>query len=442
MTAPAGTLSPPAAIGGVQLAFGRLSIALLMAGAFCCSIDWSISPAGFRVALCDAFFFAAMLCQAPWVMQNLARLGGVPLLPVIGASLFAVSALVDAEVGHSMSDPLNAVKLVLSLMALPVLLLVAVGEDWRRLDAVLAAWLAGATLSAVVAVTSRYNIPFFGLLDPVSAAGGRALGLSYFANELGYTSALNAPVAAYFFFRYRYWGIRLVMVAAVGVLLYAIHLSGSRSSLLAVACSVAVLSIRLIQWSRLPGMMVTILGLLAGATLVYAIAQELELPLAHGIEESAIGRMLGLSPTGEGSTASRKDYAWYAWDQFLESPYFGKGYAYLRAAHFHVLALLHSGGLLAFTAFTTWLVGILATCSRVGHGIGRTIIGRHRLLWPTAIAGLVVWFTNGAFQPLLADRNGYILVGVLLVLDAGVRRAMHYGQPIVSPPGDLQARTP
>src|SRR6202008_2681709 len=108
--------------------------------------------------------------------------------------------------------------------------------------------------------------------------------------------------------------------------------------------------------------LVMVLGLAARAALALSIVAELDLPIPPGLQESAIGRVLGLSDTSEGSDVGRIEFAKYSWAQFLESPYFGNGYGWLRTAHVSVLAVLQSGGLLGFAAYLTWLSGILMAC--------------------------------------------------------------------------------
>jgi O-antigen ligase len=410
------------AVTGLQLAFDRLSLGLIIAGAFCCPINWAIDFVE-PLPVTDIFFLVAMLIQAPWALQGVVRLGGVPLLPVCGGLLFALSGMILLALAEPNAQPVAAAKLVFSLTLLPLLLVLVVRDDFRRLDAILAAWLAGAALTGSVALLSRYNIPVFGFLDTVGAAGGRAFGLSYHPNELGYTGALTAPVAVYLFLRFRNGGLRVLTLMALVAVLAGIHLSGSRSSLWALVLGAMVPAVGLLQLRRAPSYLTLVLALLAGAALALAVASEFDLIDRTRIQESAIGRVLGLSSSAAGSDAGRVEFAKYGWNEFLKNPYFGNGYGWLRVAHVHVIAVLQSGGLLGITAFLTWLAGILIACWRVAIGIRLVSPEAHRLLLPTAVAGLVVWFANGALQPILTDRNGYILVGALLALDGHVRRA-------------------
>jgi O-antigen ligase len=415
---------PAAAVpsSGFRAVMERLALLLTIAGAFCPAIDWYVilPGVGDRFPLCDVFFLAAMLCAAPWALQGVARLGGVSLMPLAGAFLFLLSGMICFALAQPYAEPVIAAKLVFSLLLFPWLLVLVVHDARWKLDAVLAAWLAGVTLSALVAVASRNGVSILGLMD--THPGSRAYGLSYHPNVLGYAAALTAPVALYFVMRYRQWHARLLALISLALVLTSIQLSGSRAAVLALASGVALASLGLIRMRHWPVYLLVALGLTGIAMAVLVVLMETGLPVMDGIEDSAIGRILGLSASAGTSTSGRLLLMQTSWTAFLERPWFGNGYGHLRWAHLHFLAVLHAGGLLGLLAFLVWMTGIATASWRVGAHLQNDLDDRDRMLWPIVFTGLVVWFVTNALQPLITDRNGYILVGVLFLLDARLRR--------------------
>lgn len=430
------------ATDGLHAALDKLSVLLLMGGTFCCSMDWQIpTPVG-SLPYAHAFFLATLMCQAPWAAQGFARQGGISLLALAGSLLIVLSGMISVARGDAHADPGNTMRLFFALLILPLSLQLAFKDDWRRVDLVLGAWLAGATASALVAVASRYNIALFGFFDPESASGGRARGLSFVTNELGYIGALTAPVATYFVFRCGSSTGRILALGALALVISGIHLSGSRGSTLALAAGLGAAMLGRMRPRYLPITLLLTLAVVAASVLGYTVAKELDLPISARMEESALGRTLGLSPWTEHSDTGRRALLQFAWNGFLESPYFGQGWAYLHLAHFHLAAILHSGGLLGTAAFLTWLTGVILCCVRVGFAVKAGNDPVARKLWLTSVVILVVWFVNGAVQPLTWDANGYIEVGVLFALDAIYRRDRWRGQFVAHerpPPFDQPA---
>lgn len=421
---PLSATDAPPAVGGAVAAFDRLAFVLLIAAAFCCPLDWAIPGLMFGepLPLADVFLLAALLGLLPGAMSGFARLGGVPMMPLFAGLLFLLGGVVSLARGDLHAEPVTAATLSFALGIFPLMLMLAVREDLHRLDWLLAAWVAGAVLTASVALASRYGIALFGYLDQASAAGARAWGLSYHPNELGYTSALTVPVAIYLFLRYRSTWVRLAMVGVLVTLIAGVQLSGSRSSFWALVLGLAVPVLGVISARRLPVYLFAGVGLLATTALFATLVLEFNLPIAAGIEESALGRALGLSPSVVESDSGRAQFYAYSWAQFLDSPLFGQGWGWLRTAHIHVLALLHAGGLLGLLALLVWLAGMAVAAANVMTGLHLITPAGARWLWPTSLAGLIIWFANGAFQPILTDRNGYILAAALLILDGHVRR--------------------
>lgn len=418
----AGGRTPSAPLRGIEWFSHRLALFAMLGGAFCCSLDWTVP--GTSLPMADGFIMLAFVCQLPWVFAGFTRIGSVPFAPILSALLFLLSATISLARGDYYAEPVTAATLVYAMIVFPLLLMLIVGEDLRHLDAILAAWVAGALLTAMVAVSNRLGVPLFGLVDPGLASGlGRAYGLSYHPNELAYTSALCIPVVMYLALRYPGLLSRAIALGAIPLLLWGLHLSGSRSAFWALVMALAApLAARLqVRWLAIYGLV--FIGLLALALLVAAAVSEFGLPVFQGFEESALGRILGLSESKAGSDAGRLVFVQFGWEQFLSSPFFGNGYGWLRASHMHVLAILQTGGLLGLTAFLLWVSAVVLAALRVGTRIHELPQPRAPMLWLAILSGLTVWVINGALQPILTDRNGYVLIGALFLLDALLRRA-------------------
>lgn len=413
-----GAIDPPARRLGMDL----ITLILAMAGAFCCPMAWSVS-AGY-LSISDAFFLAALLTQARSGLRRLGELGGVPWMLLLSGALFGFSGLISYASGDMHAEPLNAAKLIFSMAVFPVLLMLTVGTDLRRLDWILLAWVAGGTLSAAVAIASRNGISLLGLYDQSGGSGGRSLGLSYHPNVLGYTCALIAPVAVYAVFHFPRWIVKTMALGSLAVLLYGLHLSGSRASFWALMLAAVYPVVRLLLGRRSALVLTVMVGMASAVALMLTIGGEFGSQMSAEFRESAIGRVLGFSTLVEGSNFERRLYIELAWAAFLENPFFGAGYGWLRGAHVHVLAILHSGGLLGFCAFLCWAMAIALACGRVVASLGKTSVAGYRELWPVIVAGLLIWMVNGALQPVLPDRNGYILVAALFSLDACARRVL------------------
>lgn len=399
-----------------------LTLALLMAGAFTCPMStWTLFHGYLSVS--DAFFLAALLGHSRTGLNKLQAFSAIPVSLVAAGILFAFSGMVTWALGGPHSDPLNAAKLVFSLTIFPILILVTAGTAIRHLERLMAAWLAGATLSAAVAFISSHGVSIPGLYDKAAAAGGRAQGLAYVHNALGYTSALLAPVAIYFWSRHRRLSWRVLAVLSLALLVYALDASGSRAALLALALGLLVPAMHLLRRYLSAALVTAVLGIAAAATLAATVALELDIEVPRSLSESAFGRLFGISDASA-SNSERQIYIDYAWGQFQDQPVLGSGYYLLRLSHMHVLGVMQCGGLLGLSAFMLWVLAVLGALRNVGGGLARSRPQTEAYygLWACALSGFVVWAVDGALQPLLLDRNGYILIGVLFALNARIRQ--------------------
>lgn len=407
---------------------------LFVTGVFCAPLtSWSLFNG--LLLMSDALFLAALGTHATTGIKRLSTDGGVSILLIVSGMLLALSGLIVFALGTPNAEPVNAAKIVFSLCVFPVLIMSIVGTDRAQIHRMLAAWVAGGCLSALVAVASRHGISLLGFRDAAAAAGHRAEGLTYHSNLLGYSSALLIPVSIYLFRVTQRRMFQVLLIGAIAVLLYALQLTGSRSSVVSMLLGLAyplLRGLRLHTWLYL---VLGMVGMLALALLAATLVLELDLhQITERFEESAVGRLLGLSSSGYRSNSERLLYLQASWDHFVEAPLFGAGYGWLRLAHMHVLGILQCGGIFAFFAFLLWLIAIGAASFRVT----RYMQVARSLPWPPALrslvtSGLIIWFVSGALQPLILDRNGYLLVGLLFAMDAHARKRLQGWRPM-SPP--------
>jgi len=388
-------------------------MALLLAGAFCAPITtWNLG--GGLLLISDALFIAALVSHAFAATKQLNAMGGVPVLLVVSGAMLAMSGMITYSIGEPYSAPLNAIKMVFSLCVFPMLIASIAYTGPEQTHRLLAAWITGATFSALVAVASRHGISILGFFDAAAASGWRARGLTYHSTVLGYTSALLIPVAVYMLRAASGAMMRLLFVGALAILLYALHLSGSRAALISLLLGIAY---PILRGMRLQTWFYVCFGILGIATLALLTVTLLT--------ELAVGRLLGLSSSAFNSNTERMIYIRYSWDQFLKYPIFGTGYELLRIAHMHVLGILHCGGIFGLFTFLLWLACVIAAHFRVTTATPQPQIAAwYRGLSRVVTAGLVIWFISGALHPLLMDRNGYVLIGVLFALDSHARRRL------------------
>lgn len=421
MTSIASTASSThATVQGIGSRYELLATALLFAGAFCCPSTWYVVPG--LLSTSDVFFFAAFLFAAPSMLQNLLRPGALPWLMVCAAGLFVASGVITYGLYGSDAEPMTAVKTLFSMTIFPVLLSLCIGNDRRRLEVVLVGWLAGGVLSASVAFASQYGISLFGFFDERSSLGHRARGLTYHPNYLGYACVLLAPVAIYLFLSWKRNWAKGLSLAALGVLLTALYLSGSRASLLALASGLLLPPLMFMSIRRSPVVFTVLLGAAAATLIALTAVSEIGGELSQNFRESAIGRIFGLAQSAAASNHERMIYLQYSWDIFVDNPIFGAGYGEIRVAHMHVMGILQCGGFLGLLAFLSWFLYISTATWRLARATNSLRHEGSDLLRLPVISGVIVWLVAGALMPALTDRNGYILIAVLIALDVHLRR--------------------
>lgn len=402
-----------------------LSVILLMGGAFCCPITTWAFFKGY-LSLSDALFVAAFAIHLTRSGRLGANTPGILMLLGLSAGVFTLSGLITFAMGGIYSSPVVAFKLVFAMSIAPYAISVMVGDDRRAASCLLIGWLAGAVFNALIVLASRYGVAVLGFYDSYSGEGYRAQGLTYHPNSLSYSSALLIPVATYLWTQTRTITARLALATSMLLLLNAIYVSGSRASLLALLIG-TLPWLPLLMCRRIWPLFFAIgVGVLASGFLAFTLGAQFG-ALQAGFEESAIARLFGGAPT-ELSDAGRRWALAYSWSEFQESPLFGVGWLAVRWSHSNILAILHSGGLFGLLGLVCWATAIVVAVVRIS-AVQRVVpVTWDRTLLMMILSSLIIWFVNGAFQPLLLDRNGYLLIGILLALNAQAAQLWHASQ--------------
>lgn len=388
---------------------------IFLAGAFflCPANRWIVLPDQLAISWSDVFLFAAAL--ASLIAMAGARLPfRVPLFIIISALLIGVSGLATAGNDADVSSLSNCVKLILSMSLVPVAAMWITRGRQQAIDRMLVFWLAGAVLSALVAVFGVYEVSFLGLRDPRDVISGRGSGLAYHPNSLGYASALLLFVTLYLYLTARVVFFRWLCLAGAVLLIWAIQTSGSRGAVLAVAIA-ALAWFPNPQHGRLTQRQLLILSVgFAGIVALGLYIFLADRPFAD--VNSALGRMFSKLGDSEQSNSARKEVLRIGYEGFLSSPFVGQGYADIRGVHNFAIQMLYCGGLIGFLGALLWWSGMTAHWLRFRRGVNAGESRSDYLLTRLILSVALVILVVTALQPLMTDRNGYMLFGMLLGL--------------------------
>ncbi|HSW11575.1 MAG TPA: hypothetical protein VLI06_01975 [Solimonas sp.] len=415
--------------GTRDIAVPRAAFAALLLFAFLCPMtSWTIARGALSYA--DFALVLSLLLMLPAIFSG-RLLPFVPFFLVATGTCMLFIGLVSAEMEDNLIGVLDCMKLVVAMMVTP--LVVAWGlqdRPFTRAYWLLSAWLAGATFSALVGISSRHGISLLGFHDIHAAAGQRIFGLTYHSTSLGYCSAIALAAGLLLTLGTRSWLLRLLGLGSIGILLYAIHLSGSRASVIG-ALSV-LLPFMLFLLTRLHNLRLRIALFLGSAGVIGLIVVLALGGLPIDDPGSALGRLLGRNSSVQYSNSVREILHDYAWKGFFESPVFGRGFHNIRIAHNYTLQLLHSGGVLALFVVLAWALALLHSYLQTRGTVLRLDRPlREQLLWVTLTALFMGWFAHALTQTFITDRNGYFWVTLILALGFHVRRLQLAHSPAV-----------
>ena len=433
-----------------SLAVGAVMIFIMMAAL---GVAWHLRAlGGTRVSedILGSIGFVLILVAIPLLTSNAVRIShsmslGDPLLVLGGAVVLArryrgllvgsvpawlplaavgvlVAALLAAFRGHVMSDLVPGFEFAGTMIAMPIVVMLAL-DSARRVEMVVEAWLFVASVSALVGVLDlKFGFGINQRLTGVDYVGftQRAAGLTLQPNHLALVSAMAMPVAA--LRASRRLSSQVFAVANARNLFYlfalgtGVLLSGSRAGLAAAVAGLAVLP--LFQPGRRRS-----LGLLAVAGLIVVALGALTFDSSLA---SKLGIVTGQRFTGQAAgTQISNSYRSQAYAAALHvivaNPFVGQGFQGARTAHDIYLQLLEVGGLIALAAFLAFMAGTIAMARRLAatNDLPWSLVSLASALGASA----VVWLVIGLAQNELYDRYLYIPAGLLLA----ARLMLHEG---------------
>ena len=388
-------------------------VTALIAGAF------ALTPCGlFRVlpnvSYGDVLFVTAGLCTLPLLAQR-PGMAKIPLTFLLAALVFCITGLLSYIENNVVLNLIFLSRFLIASILMPMLIAYALGFSDKAVTLAATAWVIGATFSASVALLNHQGYWLFGLLDERVYVTGRYSGLTSFPNIL----AVNCVFATVFLFyaianpRMPQW-VRVLALAATVVNLYAIHLTGSRTSIVALF---AGLGFAVLTWPSGRTRLRLIAGMGVSAILIIGFLTTRDCaPTPPNFDcSNAWERLFGKSDvSSQESDAMRYLLTEDAYRRFWQSPLLGSGYEHIRIAHNIYLQVLVSGGIVGFAGFLLYLgwIGVLYLRLRLSYAkVGKS-------LWQVnALAAcVVVWLVSGLAQPFTLERNCYVAVGLLLAL--------------------------
>lgn len=365
----------------------------------------------FGVSWSDTFLVAAMVAYLPVAMTQGVSLR-IPTFLLVSAALLCIASLGSYADGAGSASLVNFSKLLISFLILPVASMWITAGRRAPVLRMLWFWLAGAVLSAIVALLDKSGISFLGWENSARNFSGRAAGIAFHPNALGYACALLIPVSIYLAVISRRQVHKYFCIASLGLLIAALLASGSRGSVLAMSLGLLVwipspLALRITR-GHAKGLVLLGVGLLTVTLMWLLFGEEL-------LKEptSALSRLLAQLDDTRRSNDQRTEALAYGLSEFWSAPVFGNGFTNIRRMHNAVVQMLYCGGVIAVAASSIWWLGLF-NCWQQLHRHTHLFLRADTLLSKLFLSVALVVITNNLFQPLLTDRNGYILFGLML----------------------------
>ena len=395
--------------------------ALLVAAAFVSSWN-AVTIAGIQPV--DMLLGAALLLsilylatgEIPWV-PVWARIGTAGILAVTITHLIvpASAAYMSQRYvyvpwsmiasGQELVDngALRGTKWLLAALMLPVLVIETARYKPDLLPRIANAWLAGVSVSSVIAVTDLLGLTSINVtLILLGNATERQAGLTSHPNHLGLAAALAAPLAIRLAMKSRFKGVAVLLVLALGAVV-----SGSRAGqaafVLAVALTIAWTGR---AWRLLPG--VAFAAGISLAALVWVRPNLVE-KTSDFFRIGSTHRLV-VQANEERSSLSQQGVA-----DFVERPIDGIGLEVIAQAHNIYLQLLAAGGLILAGGMLLYFGGVLRAAYAERNDPDP--------LGVCLLIAVVVWMAAGAFGNQITDRYLYFPVALIAGLQA--LRARH-----------------
>ena len=411
-------MSPIPAPLPVAARTGRAGSGLLLLGAVTTGwngVQWhGLQPGDLLLAAALSLLLVAALRAGrplvlPWWLSTLALVAGFVALAQIFvpvdlgyvAGRFVLVAYGDTGPDRPGDNLTNLMHWEVALLALPLAAVLAgrVSAGFARRLAT--AWLAGCTISALVAVTDALGISAISAsLLPFTDISGRQAGLTSQPNNVAVAAAMALPVAVYWTTRtsapaHR----RLFGLGCLAVLLAGTFVAGSRGGAAAAVLALLVSLPATAAGRRwLPRL---VLAAMIGSPLLASLL---------GRSWTSVQQSLRLGGSASAASDSGRELlARQALNDFAHRPFQGIGLWVITESHSIYLQLLASGGLVLLLAFVVFLLraawtGVLA--SRLSQDAFGLLLA----------VSMGVWALAGAVENQLTDRYLYIPAACLACL--------------------------
>ena len=288
---------------------------------------------------------------------------------------------------------------IIALVAVPLAAIACSKLDPRAITWILAFFLAGASLSALIALADLTAFTHIAQSIGYVSNNRRQPGLAVHPNSLGIACVIAAPFAVHFMNgAKRRWLPTVALVLLFGGALAC----GSRGTQLILP--VAVVFAIIVSPQRK-----SVIKLLSGFAAValfvgFFVVQQLVLGFLGEVLRFGGG-------ANTGGDSERKMLALQALEDFSQYPFFGIGIEHIIEAHNIYLQILSAGGLVLAAGMMTYWFCTLFACWRAGRvGVSAA---------PFIFISIVAWLVIGAIENQLTDRLLYYTVGCAAALAAG-----------------------
>jgi len=359
--------------------------------------SWNGLRAGPGLAVCDVFF---VLAGVLWVVSASLHRPGHFQLPwwlLGGAYILALDAFFATAASEASSGSLvPAIRLVVALLLTPALVGVYCRSQ-QRLRILVISWVFSASVNALVGVIDYFGHAGIGRALTGSVTLERTAGLTTQSNHLAIACVFALPFALLLCFESTRKAQRLLYLGSSALLLVGVLVSGSRGG--TVAAVVVVLILPLVFPPLRRRLAVFVSALLIAMVVLLSTTSSLV----------AIQRLTGSASAQSGiqvSDTERAEVRAGAIREIDASPFYGVGFAEVRAAHSVYLQLLSAGGPLAIIGYLVFAVGAAGSSWRFVRTSGAA---RFTLaVAAAACATLIAWLLLGFVENQLYDR--YLLV--------------------------------
>jgi hypothetical protein len=303
------------------------------------------------------------------------------------------------EADGSAGSVLIALRWCVAIIALPVVTAYLAQTRPLLLRSIAGAFLAGAAVSSLVAVSDWTGLTQIGpgLIGGPSISG-RQNGLASHVNSLAFGCVLAIPLGMYVFPYHRARTLLLLVVCIGGV-----FVSGSRGG--QVATVVAFLASFFLLRSARKAIGWFIVAIFVAVGLISALAPQY----------FVLGATLLRFDTGAASDAGRSLVGEQAVLDFLTHPFFGVGLPIITHAHSVPLQLIASGGILLTLGFSIYCIG--AFISGLRH---RKLVDGASM---AAAISVLLWVGQGVIQNQLVDRFLYVPIAIIAAVVLYARNA-------------------